>query len=1029
MKEKNKKLSLIKGLSIGALSVALLATVGTVFSVSYSSWQSYYETMVKEKEQYEKEHAPEVTTMKGISVKIKDGVGFYKNGKAKAIKSNFVVEGLYTIGNEVNQRDYTEELSDYTIEAPEDFTEKGGDVVFHYLKQEAEVDENGNEKKDEEGNVILKTVYDFTETITIDLVDVKPALVSITHNPYIVAYAEGDRFNRDGLAADIINNDGSTYAENVSLSLLSFPTNRLTLETTSVKVGFKFGESDEDVAYGEIPVKVMPKDEFTNGELESFTIEGDNVLEAGSSLNSYKPLVYGTYSSGNRILLSESQCKLSGLTGDAEFGKNYFITIASTENPNIISRVSLKTMKNLSTSEATVSGATKYEGYVKDFDNNDYIEFAYNSEKEEVVKFILDMSNGFFEFANNKFVTKGIDFSDFAYISINGNIKDTSFTFLGGGAFDYLSDAYANYQKVELGAYRIKKGENKIRVTFKESNTGKTSAFGEYVAGAISKLTITPNSSSQEHSIFGEYFNENANPTLSISQNTTWNNDLAWVYASTSDGEYTYFYSCKPGSSNVSIIKYDLNSNRVVASSAFFTLLNEDHTPLFIKDGYIYTTNNDGMFLRLPISFIGFGTAKFEVLPKLAFENVADNKKIKSAYFNQSTRQYALLLDSGLSYFDANGKHLYGAKSFKNGVKVTGDDSYLYVFTNKSNGAISPSIQIYNWAGEPIKTINPTNTIETMGIEKEKKGSTNVQSIVAMNGNLYFTMVRWSGGNNSSVYKITAAGESGASESVERLGLYEYISSCTQKDVSPKFNSSLFSDKVVQSQMDMYAHGICSDEENLYITTNVVSGDTVVKKFSLATGEYLGKTASFKRKEIWANSDYLMYKDGYVYVFSDDGVRRVNASDITVDNAPSFETNALTIEGIDGAKAGAYNATVNKMAIMANGKLNIIGGKSLKVEKSVSASSGLGMASDANYIYVFFEEKAVGVTAKFSVYDWSGNLIKANQEIKGISSEVITASNNVQGMAMVNGECYFMVSRWDVKSQIAKVTFDTSILG
>ena len=1026
MKNKNNT-SLIKGLSVGALCLALVATVGTVFGASYSSWKNYYEMMLKEKEQYDKEHAPEVTTMNGISVKIKDGVGFYKNGKAKAIKSNFVVEGLYTIGNEVNQRDYTEELSDYTIEAPEDFTENGGDVIFHYVKQEPELDENGNEKKDEEGNAVLKTVYDFTETLTIDLVDVKPALISITHNPYIVAYAEGERFNRDGLAADIINNDGSIYASNISLSLLTFPTNRLTLETTSVKVEFKFGDGENDIAYGEIPVKVMPKDEFSNGELETFTVEGDNFIEAGESLANYKPIVYGTYSSGNRILLDESEYKLTGLVGDAEFGKNYFITITSTENPHVTSRTLLTTMKNLSSVDASVSGATKYDGYVKDFDNNDYVEFSYTSSKEDVVKFTLDMSNGYLDYSGSKFISKTIDFSDFAYISINGTIKDTSFTFLGGGAFDYLSDAYANYQKVDLGAYRIKAGENKIRVTFKESNTGKTSAFGEYVAGAISKLEISPNSSSQEHSIFGEYFSENANPTLSISQNTTWSNDLAWVYASCSDEEYAYFYSRKPGSNNVSIIKYDLNSNRVVASSAYFALLDENHTPLFIKDGYIYTTNNSGMFMRLPLSFTGNGTAKFEVLPKLAFENVTDNKKIKSAYFNQSTRQYALLLDNGLSYFDANGNYLYGAKSFKTGVKVTGDGSYLYVFTNKSNGAISPSIQIYNWAGESIKTINPTNTTETMGIEEEKKSSTNVQSIVAMNGNLYFTMVRWSGGNNSSIYKIAAIGENSASESIERLGLYEYISACEQKGVDPKFNPSLFSSKVIDSQMEMYAHGICSDGENLYITTNVVAGDTVVKKFNIATGEYLGKTASFKRIDAWSNSDYLMYKDGYVYIFSDDGIRRVSAEDISPDNTPTFVSNALTIEGIDKAKAGVYNATVNKMAIMASGKLNIVGGKSLKVEKSVAVSNGLGMASDANYIYVFFEEKAANATAKFSVYDWSGNLVKANQTIAGLSNG-INASNNIQGMTMVNGECYFMVSRWSGKSQIAKVSFDTSIL-
>lgn len=1038
---KKSKKSLIKGLSIGALSLVLVATVGTVFATSYSEWKNYYETMIKEKEQYEKEHAPEVTTMNGISVKIKDGVGFYKNGKASAIKSNFVVEGLYTIGNEVNKRDYVEELSptDYTIEAPEDFTENGGDVTFHYLKQEPELDENGEEKKDEEGNTILKTIYDFTETLSINLEDVKPSKISIVENPYLVVYAEGDRFNREGLVADIINNDGSVYAKSVALSLLNFPKTRLTAETASVQVTYKFGEGEEDIAYGEIPVKVLPIDEFSNGELQSLEVKSDGIIQAGESLNAFKPIVYGYYSSGNRVLLDEGSYKLSGITGAAEFGNSYFVKVTSIENPNVSSRVQLKTIKDVSSDSATVSGATKYDGYVKDFDNNDYIEFTYDSAQDEAVNFALSMSNGYVEFNNNKFLTRTIDFNDFAYVSINEIIRETSYSFNGGQAFDYLSDAFGDFEKVNLGTFKINAGANKIRVTFKESNTKKASAFGAYVAGAISELEVTPSSSTQQFTSFGETIKANKEAgvasTFDVTKNVDWSNDLQWTYASCTDGEYAYLYSRVNNQTPVSIIKYDLKTNQIVAQSASFTLLNEKHTPLFIKGGYVYALNSDGYFYRLSTSFTGKKTAKLECLPNMKFENIKDNTTIKSAYYDEQNRKFVVLTDSALATYDTNFKLLATFSSYSSSAfRISGDESYVYVLMNSSGGSISPSVRLYDYEGKLVDTIVIPNTIETMGVTEAVMKGSNIQSLFSLNGNLYFTMLRWSGGNNSSVYKAAIKGQSVAPASKERMDLYEYISKCASKGegVTPKFETSAFSSSIVSSKLDQYAHGICSDGKNIYVSTNSSnSADPTgsIKKFDLATGAYAGETTAFKRTSTWANGDYLMYKDGYVYLFGTDIVRRVNVEAITLDNKPEFEENPLTIEGISTMNSGAYNATVNKMAIVSGSKLNIVGGTSLSVEKSVSITSGaLGVAADPNYIYVFYEEKAVGVSAKFSVFDWSGNKLKDGQVLATLDESITDANNNIQGMTIVDGECYFFVSQWTRRSKVLKATFDTSIL-
>lgn len=289
--------------------------------------------MIEKKEQFDKENEPEVTVMTGISVKVKDGIGFFKNGKANADKSNFIVEGNYTIGNTVNQREYTEEIAgnEYTLTAPSDFTENGGDLVFNYTKTEAKKDENGEVIKDEEGKDVYETIYDFTETLSIDLLDVKLDHLQITQNPYIVCYTEGDKFNIEGLKVDAIYNDGTKISD-LNNSLLSYSKEKLSLDTSSFKVDYKYGENEDKIISCYVPIKVMSKEEFSNGQLENLVVFSDTTIEEGKDINSFKPTVYGNYSSGNYLLLDESQYTLSGLKGVAEFGKKYNITITSNEN-------------------------------------------------------------------------------------------------------------------------------------------------------------------------------------------------------------------------------------------------------------------------------------------------------------------------------------------------------------------------------------------------------------------------------------------------------------------------------------------------------------------------------------------------------------------------------------------------------------------------------------------------------------------------------------------------------------------------
>lgn len=1076
-----KVMTLIKRITLIVLGVALLLSAGLVFLTSYTSWNDYYKQMLIKKERFDKEQEPEVTVMNGIRVSVKDGVGFFKNGKASADKANFIVEGLYTIGNEVTKRDYEEELSasDYTLTVPENFVENGGELKFNFKTEEEKKDEEGNTvyvkgdkdkgdkvdkdgfKLDEKGNKIPETVtvYDFTETMNIELLDVKLDHIEVTKNPYLVAYAEGDKFQSAGMTVNAVYNDGSKI-ENLAASLLDIKKDALTAEDKTVKLAYKYGEAEDKVIYGEVPVTVMAKNEFTNGELENLTVIGDVSLEVGKDVSSVKPVVYASYSSGNYIKLNESEYNVSGLKGVAEFGKKYNLVISSAAQPEISTRLSLYPTKSLAAEQATLKGATAYDGYVKDFDSGDYIEFVYNSATATVVNFYLNMSNGYLVYENGAFVAKAINFNDFAYVSVNGKLKQVSYGFSSGGPYEYMSDGLMTYDKVYIGAYAVKAGDNIVRICFKDSSSGVTAAYGQYVAGAIEKLEAATEVATSAYNSLGEYVVEckesGATEAYKVTKELEWGNfgitsGTNWVYAAATDGDYIYFYSNRAGSGDsligtqgATIIKYAPNEKKVVAYSAAMNYAGETNASIFTRDGYVYSIASDGTFMRLPTSFTGNGTAKVEYVPSLALKNEKGesvNATLKAVYYNQTSRKYAALSGSNISIYNAKGEYETsfavktsvsvkkpdGTPGNASAAKITGDSDYIYV-GYKNNGIISPAMTIYDWSGKFIADVQPTNTTDIMGFATT--GSCNVQSIVSLDGNVYFTMLRWVSGNQSSVYKVEAVGGSSEDKPVtENMDLYEYIEACENKGVTPSYIKTSLG---MAQGVSGYAHGLATDGKYLFVSYNDTSakGNTSIAKIEAATGKFIGRTVTFERGSPWNNGDYLCYMDGYVYVVLPNGtVKRVKADSITSSNEAVCENYDLKINGLTANKfALTYNSLVGKIAVLAGGTVHIAGAKSLTVESSVASSltKPMGIASDANYIYAFDEKNSEFGSALINVYDWSGNLVKKGVVVPNLIST--ETNNNVQSMCVINGEYYFLVCRWGSGGEIVKVSFDTSVL-
>ena len=1071
-----KVMTLIKRITLVVLGVALLVSAGLVFLTSYTSWKAYYEDMLIKKDRFYKEQEPEVTVMNGIRVSVKDGVGFFKNGKASADKGNFIVEGLYTIGNEINKRDYEEEIGvkDYELEAPTDFSENGGELTFRYLVTEEEKDEKGETvyvkgdkdkgdkvdkdgfKLDDKGNKIPETVtvYDFTKKLNIELLDVKLDHIEVTKNPYLVAYAEGDKFQSTGMTVNAVYNDGSKI-ENLAASLLDIKKDALTAEDKTVKLAYKYGEAEDEVIYGEVPVTVMAKNEFTNGELENLTVIGDVSLEVGKDVSSVKPVVYASYSSGNYIKLDESEYNISGLEGVAEFGKKYNLVITSAVQPEISTRLSLYPTKSLAAEQATLKGATAYDGYVKDFDSGDYIEFVYNSATATVVNFYLNMSNGYLVYENGAFVAKAINFNDFAYLSVNGKLKQVSYGFSSGGPYEYMSDGLMTYDKVYIGAYAVKAGDNIVRICFKDSSSGVTAAYGQYVAGAIENLQISSNSAPTAESVeLGTYYSEcidsGITPMFSVTKDYGWGglgtNQTFYniVHSGATDGKYLFLNMnkitwggnltpCgKPGST---LVKYDIEQKTPVAYTDLFDFTGESISVTYIKGGFVYTVCHDGTFMRIPTSFTGKGTAKFEVVPNFAIKEagVVVSEDVRSMYYSHALRKYAVLKSSNsfVLICDANGnsvksfsiKRKFGGGDLN---KITGDDKYIYA-SYKNDGLINPVMTIYDWSGNFVGEVVPQNSASLVNYENISK--TNVQCIIQNESAMYFVMICWGGnGYFTSIFKASFG--TSKVDSSDSMDLYEYIEACENKGVTPSYIKKPVLE-IPSEKGRFYTHGMCTDNEYLYAASNV-QGDkekTFIDKYRISDWKKVGRTAYFNRGDEWNNGDYLTYIDGYVYVVLNTGeIKRVKADLITADESAVVEEYNLPVSDISQCKSMAYNALVNKIALLTENKLYIISAKAFNVEKSlaVSVNKPMGIGCDANYIYVLYEKNG-SCTAKFDVYDWSGNLLKVGVEIPEIYSHDSHA-NNVQSMCVIGGEYYFLVSTWGNGGKLVKVSFDTSVL-
>ena len=254
MNKKIERIALISVLSVGALAL------GIVPLVSYAK----YESTQKAANDNSQATPIEKKTLSSISAKLKDGVAYFNNGKAKVSSDDIEIMGIYSKGSE--EIEELIDTSNCSITTPIDFAINGGDISIAY---------KGKEDK-----------------ITVNLIEVVPTSIEVKEMPYKTVYQVGDYFLNSGLSFNVSYNDGAT--KTIDSGYMIATSRQLRKDDKSVDIIYNEGSTRLNA---EVAISVV--DNLDDQAFESLLVRDGSTIENGAKYSDANFTLLGKYPSGN----------------------------------------------------------------------------------------------------------------------------------------------------------------------------------------------------------------------------------------------------------------------------------------------------------------------------------------------------------------------------------------------------------------------------------------------------------------------------------------------------------------------------------------------------------------------------------------------------------------------------------------------------------------------------------------------------------------------------------------------------------
>lgn len=1011
----------IEKISILCAFGALIITLGAIPLGSYLGYRNYVDRINNANSSSVNKPSTEIPSdpvLIGIEARLKDGVGFYDNGKANPSKDDFNVVGIYSIGKDKN---IEENLSDkqYEMTVPENFNINGGTITFKH--------------------------GDFTFDFVAKLEKVKPVKLELTSNPYIVTYQEGEQFNKDGVMGNIIYNDGSTKEFNPSWLGIENK-NNLTTYDKNVRLSYTI---DGTTVYGEIEIKVLSKTEFSNGELIKLTSTGDSYIEDGNSLASVETEVRAVYESNNKILLSNEDLEIANASNIAKFGKEEVLYVNSKSNANAALKINpyisktidlttLGTLKN-GKSYTVVDGNITLENnvtYLDGFKDNDVLTFNVNSLNSCKTRIILDVANEYIvKNSDTTYASKDLYLNNVVDLFVNS--KDTqisdSVIINGIGKFKNLDKGSNVYQKIVIDNVNLKKGNNNIQIRFKEQE--RKNYLDASPAFKLKDLKLATKGFKESYQL-GEYVlackNEEYAPNYTIEKYDKLSISSAvgqMIQGSCVIGDYVYYLTVSGGNQNGALVKYNLLTGEKIKESEKISLSNEVNWTaenvgnIAYFNNLIYVTKVDGTLVT-----INPETFAVDTNPINPFKGISATEKILSMEANKYEQEYMAVIETAgrryLQFFDRKFEKIADKNitlENVNGYKFQStysNDKVIYALYS-TNGTHELKIAMYDWNGSKIQDFSIVGGTDSLGVG-EVGGQDNLQNMFEYNGDLYIGCLAW-GSSKSIIYKVQF--DTSMFSVITQLNLGEYLSKCLELGVDAKVNysSPIFSNHKVNGAY--MTQGMCTDGENIYIGyTNGGNKGIYVEKYDLATNKTIATSEVIKcsEKDNWTyqTAGNVCYAEGKILVTTvDQGLVTLNAESLKVEETKL----AFKAPGGNEIVTGiSYNSIEKKYVVSYSTNKSVIfdasGNLVCELAKGTTDATlqYQSTTSNNNYIYqTFGKDGTYAVT--INIFDWTGKFVTSlSMDTKDQENKLGTNQyGSVQCVFEYKEKTYLLVMQWN----------------
>lgn len=1029
----NKKKIIEKVVISSVVAICAGVAMGQVISskVAYDKYRSSLEEAEKNRV-----GNPELDS---ISVKLKDGISYFKNGKASPKKDDFEVQANFTVKN---GEDYSSNLTSkqFNMEVNKDFANNGGEIKFTYLMKET--------------------------TINVSLKDVIPTSLTVTKNPNIINYEEGKTFDPTGMVVEVLYNDGSTLSIDAS-KLVVDTTTPLKVSDKSWNISYKFNGITLN---GKVNISVLKKGEFSDGKLIGLSISSGKAIafadEPRANSNLDDLVVMGQFDSGNYVQLNKDQYDIADKEVIVDFGKKANLSICAKDNAQVFCEVETEVVKRNKGENAVINGGNVLSATTYDFVNNEYVasnvinyvgnlsvgstlKFNFQSKSYIRASLKLRVASNYLLLDGTNYHTEELQLNKLLNVNVNGASKIISKDKIierVGNSSDKNKPSQVYYDVV-LNDVFIKGGNNTITLSIKDSGLRN---YDDTMASInIDYLDVIM---LEDKSIsLGEYnqITTSNNLTKVINANKYYETDKSLavltnkdIQGGCSDGKYGYFATSGFGGSGTRIVKFDFTTNEVIKSSgevdigyvkgSWLTDSN-NYNKLFFENGKIgiFTLDNkvsyyDSTTLELLEKGVTLGSNSIDASYNEFIEEYVVVDKSRNVKFYDKDKN--TIIDKGVTLgFNKNG---YTFRS------ISSDEDYIYAVYRDNNESVTTAlIEVYDWNGVKAKddlVIDCSNGLT-------ESDNRTVQNMVFANGNTYLVGRAYSGSNRGMfASKLTMSLNEFSTFDTSLLG--GYVQNAMKEGKDPAFTNQVVSNSIAISKeyngknVNLFSvEGGCSDGKYLYyaLTSNGRQYVTIVK-YDLDKNEVIASSDILQLFEgkSWMEDCNLLYQNGLIYLINNEN-----------DTMKAFDSNTLTLRNdISAIKFGdessnyskitsvGYNESTKNYVFSIGGKMyitdenkNVTNTISLKVEHTKDFFKDFALAPDSGaafqtlyadngYIYALFNHNA-WLASEIQIFDWSGN------KIKTVTIEVDTnddlnkanGSYNIQNLVELNGKLYLSV--------------------